>query len=663
MTNTFQSLRESKKARWTALIVASFAMFGAYYFNYALSPLKPMLESILGWDSADFGTFNSSYAVLNVFLFMLVFSGIILDKMGIRFTGIMATSLMVVGTGINYFALITTFPAGAEFLGIKMQVLVAAAGFGIFGVGTEAAGITVSKAVVKWFKGKELALAMGMQMSIARLGTALALGIALPVAKKFNYASPVLLAFVFMLIALAAFIVYSFMDKKLDQSLADEKAHNKKHNIGVEEEELFELKDILEIITNRGFWYIALLCVLFYSAVFPFLYFATDLMINKYNVDPKLAGSIPALLPFGTIFLTPLFGSVYDKKGKGATIMIIGALILIVVHGTLTIPGLDSWILATLMVILLGIGFSLVPAAMWPSVPKIIPEKQLGTAYAVIFWIQNIGLWGIPLILGIILNVTNPSVSPNKKFIKQTIKQAYTTELEEHDLKFTEEEITRFAEQTSTKLIDTVVHKTSYTPVDDDKVNKESIEKGITQVVRKTKLALINNKDRKDFEEKLVTETSKGVVPHIAKAKLNIRYDYFWDMLLFTILGVLSLIIGFLLKREDRIKGYGLEKPNIKAELEEEDLEGSAYYDGDESGDEAEEDSESENAGSEEQSESEDKDSEAKDEEDESEKEDEEPKAKSEEDSEDDSKSKDESKDESENKEDSEEQDKDDKKE
>ncbi|MDA3862410.1 MAG: MFS transporter [Deltaproteobacteria bacterium] len=647
MTKTFQSLRDSKKARWTALIVASFAMFGAYYFNYALSPLKPMLESILGWNSTDFGTFNSSYAVLNVFLFMLVFSGIILDKMGIRFTGIMATILMVIGTGVNYFALITEFPAGAEFAGIKMQVLVAAAGFGIFGVGTEAAGITVSKAVVKWFKGKELALAMGMQMSIARLGTALALGIALPVANKYNYASPVLLAFVFMLIALAAFIVYSFMDKKLDQSLADQKEYNKKHNIGGdEEEELFELKDILEIITNRGFWYIALLCVLFYSAVFPFLYYATDLMINKYNVNPNLAGSIPALLPFGTIFLTPLFGSIYDKKGKGATIMIIGALILIVVHGTLTIPGLDSWILATLMVILLGIGFSLVPAAMWPSVPKIIPEKQLGTAYAVIFWIQNIGLWGIPLLLGIILNVTNPSVSPNKKFIKQTIKQAYTIELKDHDLKFTEDEITKFAEQTSTKLINTVVYKTSYKPADDDKVDTESIKKGIAQVVRKTNLDLINSKDRNDFEEKLVAATSKGVVPHIVKAKLNIRYDYFWDMLLFTILGILSLVIGFLLKREDKLKGYGLEKPNIRAEVDEEDLDGSAYYDEDESEDESgdEEDSESESSETEKDSgdkstseeDSEEKDSESKDEEDKSEEdeepqEDEEPKDESEE--------------------------------
>ena len=385
MEQIINTLRDSKKARWTALVIVSFSMFGAYYFNYALSPVKPLLESILGWNSSDFGIYTSSYTWFNVFLFMLIFSGIILDKMGVRFTGLAATLMMSIGTGLNYWAITHVFPDGAMILGIKTQVIISAIGFGIFGVGTEAGGITVSKAIVKWFKGKEMALAMGMQMSIARLGTAVALGIALPLAKTYSYSSPVLLAFVFMLIALTAFIVYTFMDRKLDASIAQSVQ-------GKAVEEAFELKDILFIIKNKGFWYIAILCVLFYSAVFPFLFYATDLMINKYHVNPNLAGLIPMLLPFGTIFLTPLFGTVYDKKGKGATIMIIGSVILICVHSVLTIPFLNAWWLAAGMVIILGIGFSLVPAAMWPSVPKIIPEKQLGTAYAVIFWIQNIGL-------------------------------------------------------------------------------------------------------------------------------------------------------------------------------------------------------------------------------------------------------------------------------
>ncbi len=214
MVQHIRTLRDSKKARWTALLIVSLSMFGAYYFNYALSPVKPMLESILGWNSSDFGIYTSSYTWFNVFLFMLIFSGIILDKMGVRFTGVAATLMMTIGTGINYWALIHVFPDGAMIFGIKTQVVISAIGFGIFGVGTEAGGITVSKAIVKWFKGNELALAMGLQVSIARLGTAVALGIALPVAKAYSYSSPVLLAFVFMLIALAAFIIYTFMDQE-----------------------------------------------------------------------------------------------------------------------------------------------------------------------------------------------------------------------------------------------------------------------------------------------------------------------------------------------------------------------------------------------------------------------------------------------------------------
>lgn len=532
-----------------------------------------MLESMLGWNSADFGIYTSSYTWFNVFLFMLIFSGIILDKMGIRFTGITATGLMALGTGVNYWALIHNFPAGSAIFGIKTQVVVSAIGFGIFGVGTEAAGITVSKAVVKWFKGKEMALAMGMQMSIARLGTALSLGVSLPVAKAFNFTSPVLLAFVFMLIGMVAFFIYTFMDKKLDASMAKAK-ENSQEPAG--EEDQFQFKDILFIITNKGFWYIALLCVLFYSAVFPFLFYATDLMINKYHVDPNLAGTIPALLPFGTIFLTPVFGGIYDKKGKGATIMIIGAVILIVVHGVLSIPALNSWLLATAMVILLGIGFSLVPAAMWPSVPKIIPEKQLGSAYAVIFWIQNIGLWGIPLLLGIVLNVTNPDVSPNKKMIRESYSKAYTSMLAKSEYKFSQKDIDKLAEKASSQVIDRLVKTTKYKAVPNSEIDHKRLAQDIQAAVLTHLTAGIKAKDKADFESKLIAHSVKATQPVISSAKLNIRYDYVYDMLMFTLLGILSLLVGFLLKREDRIKGYGLEKPNIKSISEDEVADNSA---------------------------------------------------------------------------------------
>jgi MFS family permease len=557
MEEIINTLRDSKKARWTALIIVSFSMFGAYYFNYALSPVKPMLESILGWNSSDFGIYTSSYTWFNVFLFMLIFSGIILDKMGVRFTGIAATLMMSVGTGINYWALIHVFPEGAIIFGIKTQVVISAIGFGIFGVGTEAGGITVSKAIVKWFKGKEMALAMGMQMSIARLGTAVALGIALPLAKSYSYSSPVLLAFVFMLIALTAFIIYTFMDRKLDASIALSTQGNTA-------EDAFELKDILFIIKNKGFWYIAILCVLFYSAVFPFLFYATDLMINKYHVNPNLAGSIPALLPFGTIFLTPLFGTVYDKKGKGATIMIIGSVILIFVHSILAIPFLNAWWLAAGMVIILGIGFSLVPAAMWPSVPKIIPEKQLGTAYAVIFWIQNIGLWAIPLLLGIVLNVTNPEVTPNKVVVKDAVKAAYMQVLSEKSFALSGKEITTLAEKASSRAIDSLVQNSIYEAVPVSQIDIEGLKTSISASTVSS-LAVINSSGDKDkFYRDIETRTSETIYPIIEKTKLNLRYNYFFDLLMFTSLSILALLFAFLLKAEDKKKGYGLELPNIK---------------------------------------------------------------------------------------------------
>ena len=558
MEQIINTLRDSKKARWTALIIVSLSMFGAYFFNYALSPVKPMLESILGWNSSDFGIYTSSYTWFNVFLFMLIFSGIILDKMGVRFTGLAATSMMAIGTGLNYWALRHAFPEGAMILGIKTQVIISAIGFGIFGVGTEAGGITVSKAVVKWFKGREMALAMGMQMSIARLGTALALGIALPMAKAYSYSSPVLLSFVLMLIALSAFIVYSFMDKKLDASIAQSINGNNK-------EDAFELKDILFIIRNKGFWYIAILCVLFYSAVFPFLFYATYLMINKYHVNPNLAGSIPALLPFGTIFLTPLFGTVYDKKGKGATIMIIGSLILIMVHGILAIPFLNAWWLAAAVVIILGIGFSLVPAAMWPSVPKIIPEKQLGTAYAVIFWIQNIGLWIIPLLLGIILNSTNPDVTPNKIAVKEAVSSAYKQVLSDKTFNLTVKEISQLAEKASSRTIDSLVQNTTYEAVPISLIDMGSLKSSISASTA-TALSGINPVENKTkYYNDIEIKTSEAIYPIIERTKLNLRYNYFFDLLMFTSLSILSLIFAFLTVTTSPIPVFAflLIKPSI----------------------------------------------------------------------------------------------------
>jgi nitrate/nitrite transporter NarK len=398
ITNT---LRDSKVARWSALAVVAFTMLCGYYLTDVMAPLKPMLEKELLWNSADYGFFTSAYGWFNVFLLMLIFGGIILDKMGVRFTGKMATIIMVIGTAIKYWAISTHALDGHTILGWKAQVMVAGLGYATFGVGVEVAGITVSKIIVKWFKGKELALAMGLEMATARLGTTLAMATSIPIADALGGVSkPILVCLIMLCIGMVAFFFYATMDKKLDKSVADEAARSG----SIDDEESFKLSHVLEILKNKGWWYIAILCVLFYSAVFPFIKFATDLMVNKFHVSDKLAGNIPALLPLGTILLTPLFGNIYDRKGKGASIMIIGALLLILVHAVYSIPFLTSTPLAIFMIILLGVALSLVPSAMWPSVPKIIPEKQLGTAYGMIFLIQNIGLSLVPLLIGWVLN-------------------------------------------------------------------------------------------------------------------------------------------------------------------------------------------------------------------------------------------------------------------
>ena len=397
MTELIQKkLSDSKAARWTALAIVAFTMLCGYFLTDVMSPLKPMLEEELAWTSTDFGLFTSAYGWFNVFLLMLIFGGMILDKMGVRFTGLGACLLMLIGCAIKYAAVAGYIGQEGTLLGIKAQVALASLGYAIFGVGVEIAGITVSKIIVKWFKGKELALAMGLEMATARIGTMLAMAITVPYAKYFESVSaPVLLCLIMLCIGFISFFIYTFMDKKLDASM-----------VGVEEEkeEPFRFSDIKLIITNKGFWLIAILCVLFYSAVFPFLKYATDLMVNKYHVEEELAGFIPSLLPLGTLFLTPFFGNLYDRKGKGASIMMLGAIMLIGVHFLFTLPILNEWWFATLIMIVLGIAFSLVPSAMWPSVPKIIPEKQLGTAYALIFWVQNWGLMGVPALIGWVLD-------------------------------------------------------------------------------------------------------------------------------------------------------------------------------------------------------------------------------------------------------------------
>lgn len=395
---TEKNIKLNDKAwlRWSALFIVAFTMMAAYYVNDIMAPLKSMLEGDLHWTSGDFGMFTGAYSFLNVFLLMLIWGGLILDKFGIRFTGILATILMVGGTVVEYIAITAPIGGTADMIfGYKLDVFMASAGYSVFGVGAEVAGITVTKIIAKWFKGKEIALAMGVQVALARIGSQVAYAVAIPVAKAWNLETPLFIGAILLVGGLIAFLAFSLMDKKLDRQ----------QQICIEsgDDEKFSFKDVVAVVKNPGFWLIALLCVLFYSCVFPFQKFATELMISKYEVSESLAGIFAGLPALGALFLTPVFGGMIDKKGHAASIMTLGAAMLIVVHGIYALPFIHaSWVAIVLMIIL-GIAFSLVPSAMWPSVAKIFPVKQLGTAYALIFFIQNIGLWGIPALIGNVL--------------------------------------------------------------------------------------------------------------------------------------------------------------------------------------------------------------------------------------------------------------------
>ena len=412
-------LNDSPFARWTVLIIVATAMMMGYFVNDVMSPLETLLElpksqGGLGWTPSDYGFFSGAGSFINVFLLMLFFSGLILDKMGIRFTGVLACSLMALGTLLKLYGVTTDFGT-AEIVvfgfQLPMSVAIASLGFAVFGVGYEMTGITVSKAMVRWFTGHELALAMGIQLAMARLGTAAALSISAPIARHFALSTPLLVSLAFLIIGLLAFLVFCVMDRKLDESegqvLDCEQSSDQATCPSDSSSEEFHWGDILVTLRNPGFWLITLFCVLFYSAVSPFLKFSTKLMAMKYGVDPDIAGFFSSIAPFGTILMTPLFGAIYDRYGKGVTLVITGALMLTAVHFGFSLPMHSSTIAIALMVTL-SIGYSLAPAALWPCVPKIIPLKCLGTAYSMIFFIQNFGRAIIPMFVGR-ANETDPT--------------------------------------------------------------------------------------------------------------------------------------------------------------------------------------------------------------------------------------------------------------
>ena len=498
MSEKIQTLRDSAGMRWTALLLLALGMFCSYIFMDILSPIKDLMETTRAWDSTSFGRMQGSEVFLNVWVFFLIFAGIILDKMGVRFTAVLSGAVMLVGAIIKWYAVSEAFmgtgletwfnnhlnwkPLASWFDilpfadGMPASAKLAACGFMIFGCGVEMAGITVSRGIVKWFKGREMALAMGSEMALARLGVATCMIFSPFFARlggNVSVSRSVAFGVVLMCIALIMFIVYFFMDSKLDKQTGEAE----------EKDDPFKVSDIGKILTNKGFWIVSLLCVLYYSAIFPFQKYAVNMLqcnLTFTEVDPnsfwanesltiyqyivmlivaatafmsnfmknkgakygllivsiaalicycymgymrQSAESVFAVFPLLAVGITPILGNYVDHKGKAASMLVLGSLLLIICHLTFAyvLPLFKGstaagFIMAYITILVLGSSFSLVPAALWPSVPKLVDSKIIGSAYALIFWIQNIGLWLFPMLIGIVLDNTNPGVTDPTKY-------------------------------------------------------------------------------------------------------------------------------------------------------------------------------------------------------------------------------------------------------
>ena len=399
-------MNDSPLARWTVLVLVALMMFFAYMFVDVMSPLKSLVESKLGWDSGVFGKYAASEYILNVCGF-LILAGIILDKLGVRFSGILSAGLMVFGAGMKFIAVSDWFQSTA-FCGwldswwveLPGSAKMASLGFMIFGCGCEMEGTNVSKILAKWFKGKEMALAMGLEMAIARLGVFGVMWIAPLISEKFDNSilAPVGFCGALLVIGLINFIIFGIMDRKFDSQLVDAGLATAEKS----PEDEFHISDLKAIFTSKMFWIVSLLCVLYYSAIVPVQRYATNFLEETLAIDAASAAKLFSCFPILAMVMTPMLGIFLDRKGKGATMLMFGSIIMIVCHLSFAfiLPAFPQKWFALLLIVVLGISFSLVPAALWPSVPKIIDEKILGSAYCLIFWVQNIGLCLVPMLIG-----------------------------------------------------------------------------------------------------------------------------------------------------------------------------------------------------------------------------------------------------------------------
>ncbi|MCF8335905.1 MAG: MFS transporter [Bacteroidales bacterium] len=636
-----RTLRDSVFMRWLVLILTSAVMFFNYYFYDALSPLKDLMQENLGFSSSEYGTFMSAYSVPNVFLLMAVLGGIILDKIGIRITGFVFILFMAIGTTITAYGASETYLSGGFGYGfmnsfwpsvspaLKMMYL----GFFLFGLGAETSIVVLSKVIVKWFKGKEIALALGLNLAIGRLGTALALNLS-PTLAEVQWTNAIWFGVMLLWIGLLTFIIYIFMDIKIDRQIRETIPHDP--------EDEFRWRDLKLLVTNPTFIYITLLCVTFYSAVFPFVKYAPDLLMNKYDLERQISANISSILMYGTIVLTPLFGWIADYKGKSATLMYLGSVLLIVAHLMFAKTMIPPYV----PIFILGVAFALVPAAMWPAVTKIVGENKIGTAYGAMFSVQNLGLWALPILIGMVLDSSNPNyqtaltnaqyaslqenglyhgtyhrgkdeVGKNAEFkVKYIVHQDsctgdivwkaihevrsdangnYRIHVGEGDVisnaEFEKIDVEQYNLGIRIKDLDkkpevTVVKETlnisnpqqTYSGVyrsSGELLTNERFEALITVYHRENNDVVYSEKQnlRTDDQGKMKIEIGQGAVQEASYKYFNLRdgnycaevltpLDYTNPMLMLSLLGVLGLFFAFLLKREDKTSGYGLEQPN-----------------------------------------------------------------------------------------------------
>ncbi len=636
-----RTIKDSAIVRWLVLILTSAIMFFNYYFYDALSPLKDLMQENLGFTSSEYGTFMSAYSFPNVFLAMAVLGGIILDKIGIRITGFVFILFMALGSALTAYGASDAFLSGGvgfEFMNsflpnvspaLKMMSL----GFFIFGLGAETSIVVLSKVIVKWFKGKEIALALGLNLAIGRLGTALALNLS-PTLAEIQWTNAIWFGVMLLWIGLLTFIIYMLMDVKIDRQI--------KETIPHDPEDEFRWSDLKFLVTNKTFIFITLLCVTFYSAVFPFVKYAPDLLMNKFGLPRQISGNISSILMYGTIALTPVFGWIADYKGKSATLMYLGSALLIIAH----LMFAKTMITPYIPIFILGVAFSLVPAAMWPAVTKIVGENKIGTAYGFMFSVQNLGLWGLPILIGVVLDASNPQFQTeltNSQYIDLQKKEVYTgvyhaggdelgkgkelnvkyivhadsctgeilwksihkvksNEEGEYDIKLGEHDIINIADFNA---LDLQEHELG--------IKIQNIDDDEPQLVTKDTLALSNpdnpysgtyyhdgepvEDERFDamitiydwktqevvFQEKqsLITDENGAFSVIIGLGKVQqAKYKYFDlekgnycaevmtpldytnSMLMLSVLGLFGLVFAFFLKREDKVSGFDLEKPN-----------------------------------------------------------------------------------------------------